>query len=84
MRYVLLIALAVAAFPANAGLFSSLAGMSLEEKKPLKAYTLDTLGINPRVYEFKPVNAPDRLCVLVVGQGDSSRMVLQCFTDREK
>ena len=71
------------AISAEAGIFSTVSGMTMEEQKPLSSYTIDTAGVNPRVYEFTPKNDKDTLCVIVFGNATSGDGVsvpaMQCF-----
>ena len=64
----------------NAGVFSTMSGMAMKEIKPVASYTIDTAGINPRVYEFIPKNDTTKLCVIVFGNSDKlSVPAMQCF-----
>ncbi len=65
----------------QAGMFSTVSGMTMKEVKPLSSYTIDTAGINPRVYEFVPQNDQTKLCVVVFSNADNSTSVpaMQCF-----
>ena len=63
-------------------MFSAVSGMSMKEIKPTASYTIDTAGINPRVYEFK--TSTGRECVLVVLTGDQPSSTLQCETPTVK
>ena len=81
-------ALAVLATTAQAGnLFSQISGMSLDEQKT-NAYTIDTIGINPRVYEFIPKSAPDHLCIAMFPNSDGKHgaavPAMQCFKIKGK
>ena len=63
-----------------AGMFSTMSGMAMKEIKPVAEYTIDTVGINPRVYEFIPQNDNTKLCVVVFGNSDRlSAPTMQCF-----
>lgn len=66
---------------AQAGVFSTISGMTMDERKPIHAYTIDTAGINPRIYEFTPKSASNKICVAVfISNGhDGSAPALQCF-----
>ena len=74
-----IITLALLTSFATAGLFSSVAGLSMEEKKTDIEYTLDTAGMNPRVYEFTPATAPHMQCILIVLNAVEPSSTLQCF-----
>lgn len=66
---------------AQAGVFSTISGMAMDERKPTYAYTIDTAGVNPRIYEFTPKSASNKICVAVFisnGAGGSAP-ALQCF-----
>jgi len=77
---VLLLGSLSAIFAGN--LFSQISGMTWDEVKTNK-YTIDTAGINPRVYEFIPENAKDHLCVIVFPNSDGKHTAavpaMQCF-----
>jgi len=64
-----------------AGMFSTLSGMAMKEIKPLASYTIDTAGVNPRVYEFVPQNDKTKLCIVVFGNTDNGISIpaMQCF-----
>lgn len=66
----------------NAGAWSALSGMTMEERKTISSYTLDTNGVNPRIYEFTPKNAPEMHCILVVLTGTEPSSTLQCFNKK--
>jgi len=64
----------------NAGMWSMVSGMAMKEIKPQAAYTVDTAGVNPRVYEFDTKVAPIRHCVVLIAS--SSKMAaptMQCY-----
>jgi hypothetical protein len=68
-----------------AGMFSTVSGMVMDEKKPLASYTIDTAGINPRVYEFTPQNDKTKLCVVVFANSDRGAIpAMQCFKKEGK
>lgn len=69
----------LASLVAQAGMFSAVSGMTMKEIKPTQEYTIDTAGMNPRIYEFTPVGDPSRYCVLVVLSGDEPSSTLQCY-----
>ncbi len=65
---------------AYAGLFSSISGLNMKERKVDAAYTIDTAGINPRVYEFTTISNPKMKCIAIFGNSDkTSAVALQCF-----
>ena len=70
----------------NAGMFSTLSGMAMKEVKPVASYTIDTAGINPRVYEFIPKNDKTKLCIVVFGNTNNNISIpaMQCFTRGNK
>lgn len=53
------------------------AGNDAPDQKPFY-YELDTWGRNSDVYEFTPVNAPWKLCVVFLTDSDL-RPAMQCF-----
>ncbi|MGD8305879.1 MAG: hypothetical protein PVF17_04430 [Ignavibacteria bacterium] len=64
---------------AKAGMFSTVEGLTMKEKKIDTKYTIDTNGFNPRVYEFTPVTQPKYTCIIVFSSSnDSSVPVMQC------
>jgi len=76
-KIVLLVALALSA---NAGLYSMVTGMSMKEIKPSAAYTVDTNGINPRVYEFDTRVKPIRHCIVLIASSDKmAAPTMQCY-----
>lgn len=78
MKKILMIMLLVVV--ANAGMFSTVSGMLMEEKKPVAAYTVDTNGFNPRVYEFTPKGNPNYICVYSFISGEKTvNTTMQCF-----
>ena len=83
MKKLLLLGLLGSLVAANAGnMWSAVSGMTWSEIKTNK-YTIDTAGVNPRVYEFVPKGAQDRLCVIVFSNADGKHTaaipVMQCF-----
>jgi hypothetical protein len=74
----ILTALSLLIVTASAGLFSTVSGMRLKEIKPTSSHTLDTVGFNPRIYEFTSSNK-DMYYVLVFSSSDnSSTPTMQC------
>ena len=69
-----------------AGMFSTISGMAMDEVKPLASYTIDTAGVNPRVYEFIPKNDKTKLCIVVFGNADNGVSIpaMQCFKRDDK
>ena len=63
----------------NAGVWTSLSGFGQKEIKPDTTYTLDTVGQNPRVYEFTPKNNQDYICIIVYTESDYKAPVMQCI-----
>jgi hypothetical protein len=65
----------------QAGMFSTISGMAMQEVKPDHSYTIDTAGLNPRVYEFTPKANPNKICVVVFGNSKSGISIpaMQCF-----
>ena len=81
-----LILIAAVISSAKAGVFSTVSGMAMEEVEPLSSYTIDTAGINPRIYEFVPKNDKTKLCVVVFGNADGGVSIpaMQCFKRDDK
>jgi len=72
--------LILVALSANAGMFSMVSGMSIKEVKPQASYTVDTAGINPRVYEFDTQVKPIKHCVVLVASSDKmSAPTMGCY-----
>ena len=65
--------------------FSSVSGITMKEVKT-NAYTIDTAGINPRVYEFRPESNKHYLCVVIFPNSDGKHTAavpaMQCFKDK--
>jgi hypothetical protein len=65
---------------ANAGMWSMVSGMTMKQIKPQAAYTVDTAGINPRIYEFDTKVEPIRHCVVLIASSDKlAAPAMQCF-----
>ena len=65
---------------ANAGIFSMAEGMTMPEIKPQASYTVDTAGINPRVYEFNTKVKPIMHCVAFIASSSKmSAPTMQCY-----
>jgi len=78
--YKIIIAAVLLGTVANAGLYSMVAGMSMKEVKPKASYTIDTAGVNPRVYEFTTRVKPIKHCIVLIASSD--KMVapaMQCY-----
>ena len=78
MKKILLLALV--ALSAQAGMWSMVSGMAMKEIKPQAAYTVDTAGINPRVYEFDTKVQPIRHCIVLIASSDKlAAPTMQCY-----
>jgi hypothetical protein len=64
---------------ATAGLWTSLGSLALKEVKPSKAYALDVVGLNVRVYEFDTQEQPVHHCILIFTESKYKAPVLQCW-----
>ena len=78
-----LLLVAILAISASAGnLFSTISGMTMDEIKPT-SYTVDTAGLNPRVYQWTPVGLPNFVCVALFPNADGKSVAavpaMQCF-----
>ena len=63
----------------HAGLYSTISGMNMDEVKPKAEYTIDTAGINPRVYEFYPKNLKNTICIVIfASSANGNTMSMQC------
>ena len=63
----------------NAGVWTTLSGLGTKEIKPDITYTVDTIGQNPRVYEFTPKNNTDYICIIVYTEGENKSPTMQCI-----
>ena len=64
----------------HAGFFSTAQGVLMDSEKADTEYTLDTNGINPRVYEFTPKANENMTCLYIVISGKNEVATnLQCF-----
>jgi hypothetical protein len=63
----------------NAGVWTTISGMGEKELKPDAVYTVDTIGQNPRVYEFTPSQNQDYICIIVYTEGEHKSPVMQCI-----
>jgi len=79
MKKIILGIALLASMNVSAGMFSMVSGMSMKEIKPQAAYTIDTAGVNPRIYEFDTKIKPIMHCVvLIASSSDLSAPTLQC------
>ena len=70
----------VIAVTVNAGMFSMVEGMAMKEIKPQAAYTIDTAGVNPRVYEFNTRVKPIMHCIVLIASSDKlAAPAMQCY-----
>ena len=66
----------------QAGVFSAVSGFSMKEIKPTATYTVDTVGVNPRMYEFKSQTIPNTVCVIAfttASSDSSSTFQMECI-----
>ncbi|MFK5937407.1 MAG: hypothetical protein QM497_03325 [Sulfurimonas sp.] len=64
----------------DAGMYSMISGMAMKEVKPQASYTIDTLGVNPRVYEFNTKVEPIRHCIVLIASSDKmAAPAMQCY-----
>ena len=77
------LALLVLTISLNAGLFSTMQNLNMDEIKT-NGYTIDTAGYNPRIYEFTPKGDKSKLCILAFGNSSKGSPTLFCFTKGEK
>lgn len=63
----------------NAGMWSTATSLLKEEVKPTAAYTLDTSGYNPRVYEFFTKDKRMKCVVIFSSSSKSSNPTMQCI-----
>jgi len=68
----------------NAGMWSTAQGFMMKEKKPTATYTIDTAGINPRVYEFNTVDKTMKCVVIFTTVKGGSASSLQCIKINSK
>lgn len=72
------------ALSANAGVFSMVSGMSMQEIKPQASYTVDTAGINPRVYEFDTQVKPIMHCVAFIASSHEISALSMVCVEKKK
>jgi len=63
----------------SAGMWTSVSGFATKEIKPDATYTVDTIGQNPRVYEFTPKFNKNYICIALFTEGDYKAPVMQCI-----
>jgi len=64
---------------ANAGFWSTAQGMLMKEKKPDASYSIDTAGMNPRIYEFTTEDKKMKCVVIFTSVQGGSDSSLQCI-----
>jgi uncharacterized protein YxeA len=74
-----ILAILVLALSLNAGLFSTMQNLNMDEIKT-NAYTIDTAGYNPRIYEFTPKGDKSKLCIMAFGNSKNGSPTIFCFT----
>jgi hypothetical protein len=74
---------AIFASQASAGLWSTASGFTMKEKKPSASYTIDTAGINPRVYEFNSADNKMKCVVVFTTVNGGSTSSMQCIDLRK-
>jgi hypothetical protein len=67
-----------------AGAWTTLGGLSTKEVEPSAVYSLDTIGQNPRVYEFSPKGNEHFVCIIVYTEGEHKSPVMQCIPKADK
>ncbi len=65
------------------GMFSQMVGMGMKEITPIKSYTVDTAGYNPRIYEFRLQSDKRFLCVMAYGN-NKGEMQIFCVNTAQK
>ena len=65
------------------GVFSRVSGFGMNEIKPSAEYTVDTVGENPRVYEFTPKGNPNYICIVMFSP-DKGYMQMECIPKERK
>ncbi len=77
MKYLLLLLLAISA---NAGLFTTVDTWNDLEVKPDKRFTVNTSGLNPRVYVFTvPNSKPTMQCIQSYVESKYKAPVMFCW-----
>jgi len=61
------------------GVWTRIGGLGTKEIKPDHTYTLDTIGENPRIYEFTPRSNPNYTCIIVYTESNYKSPVMQCI-----
>jgi hypothetical protein len=77
MKYLAIAALIFAGTSASADLLTWSKNAGLEPKAPDAAYRVETKGLDVRVYEWTPADAPHMTCLMAWGQTHPAG--LQCF-----
>ena len=75
----ILVLIMITIVTANAGVWTSISGFGAKEIKPDVTYTLDTIGQNPRIYEFTPKNNQNYICIIVYTEGNAKSPTMQCI-----
>ena len=65
----------------NAGMWEKLQSFGDKELES-QSFDIKTKGWNLRSYEFRPYNAPEKLCVVVISEQNGMQM--ECFTTESK
>lgn len=80
MKKLLFVVLVFSAFvtSANAGLYSSLTGLTMKSQPTDKEWALDVVGQDVRVYEFTTKTEPKMKCVTFFPESSSKSPVMQC------
>ena len=56
----------------------------MKEIKHEASYTIDTAGVNPRIYEFDTKVAPIRHCIVLIASSDNmAAPTMQCYKNKE-
>ena len=75
---------AALAVSANAGLYTSITGLTMKSQPTDKEWALDVIGEDVRVYEFTTKTAPQMKCVAFFPESTRKSPVMQCIPIKGK
>ena len=62
----------------NAGVYTSLTGLTMKSMPADKEWALDVVGEDVRVYEFVTKTAPHMKCVVIFSESSTKSPVMEC------
>ena len=78
-KIVIILAVAVFALTANAGLWTTIKGAAAPVLEPDAFYQLETVGQNVRVYEWTTQTEPKMKCTAMFVESNNKSPQLQCI-----